>query len=189
MQLDQHAQLGALGQRRPEPVQRAVGPVGVHIGLELHHLEAVFRHVAFDGLDAVLHAAARVVDEAADQPVRILAHHFQRVGHVGVDGFGAGYFAVRVGIDGVALRRLDKGLVDAARLAVHEIRAVHHLDQAFAGEWVAIVAPGQIDQVGRITAGVDDHGISSQYFRLGWRTVSYASLIWRTVRGAFAGDK
>jgi hypothetical protein len=65
--------------------------------------------------------------------------------------------AVGPGVDGVALRRLDEGLVDAARLAVDGERAIHHLDQALAGERVAVVPPGQIDQVGRVTAGVDDH--------------------------------
>jgi hypothetical protein len=55
------------------------------------------------------------------------------------------------------LRRLNERLIDAARLAVDDVRAVHHFDQALAGKWLAVMAPGEVDQIGRVTAGVDDH--------------------------------
>ncbi|MNY13947.1 hypothetical protein D3C86_1471060 [compost metagenome] len=157
--MDQHHDvvLGADLHRRAQPVQRAVGPVGVHVGLELDHLEAEPLHVVFHRVHAVLHAAARVVDVAANEALRVLLHHLARVAHVHVDGLCAAALAVGVRVDGVALRRLDESLVDAARLAVEGERTVHHADQAFARERVAVMPPGQVDQVRRIATGVDDH--------------------------------
>lgn len=145
----------------------AAGPDRVPPRLELDHLEAQLPDVVLDRVDAVLDAAAGVVDEAADKAVRILAHHLGRVAHIHVDGLGATALAVGPGIDGVALRRLDEGLVDAARLAVDGVRPVHHPDQALPGKWIAIVAPRQVDQIRRITAGVDDHGRSPNNDQVG----------------------
>jgi hypothetical protein len=106
---------------------------------------------------AVRGAVARVVDEAAEEAIRVLLHQLDRVRHVGADRVAAGQVGDAVGVDRVALRRLDERLVDPARLAAHGVRAVHHLQQALAGEGFAVVAPGQVDDLGRVAAGVDDH--------------------------------
>ena len=157
VQLDQHAQFGALLHRRTQPVLGAVGTIGMHVGLELHHLETVFAYMPFQLGHAVGHAIARVVDKAAEKTVRVLLHHLDGVGHVLADARHAGFFMHPVGVDGVALRRLDEGLVDAARLAADGVGAVHHLDKTFAGERLAIMPPGDIHQIGGVATGIDDH--------------------------------
>lgn len=119
VQLHEQAEIGALAQRRPQPVLGAIGAVGVHVRLELHHAEAELFCVALDLGDAVVDAPARIVDEAAVEPVGVLLHGIDRVLHVMPDRVAPGLVSVEPGVDGVALRRLDERLVDAARLAVH----------------------------------------------------------------------
>ena len=48
--------------------------------------------------------------------------------------------------------RLDESLVDAARLAVHIVRAVHHLQKLVAGEGRSVMAPSQVHQIGGVAA-------------------------------------
>ncbi|MDN3719652.1 hypothetical protein QW131_11890 [Roseibium salinum] len=67
------------------------------------------------------------------------------------------FFMDTVGVDRVALRRLDERLVNTAGLAVHVERAVHHLQQPLSGKWLAVVAPGQVDEIRRIATQVDNH--------------------------------
>jgi len=53
--------------------------------------------------------------------------------------------------------RLDQAHVDAARLAVDHVGAVHQLEHALAVERRAVMPPGLVDQIGRVQMGIDDH--------------------------------
>ncbi len=157
MQLNEYAKLPTFVECRAQPILGAIGPVCVHVGLQLNHAETVFLHVTLDGLDPVAHAATRIIDKAANETVRIFLNHFKRIRHIGINGLTPVEFPVRPCVDGVALWWLDKRLVDAARFAIDRIGAVHHLNQALAAERIAIMLPCQIDQIGRIATGIDDH--------------------------------
>ena len=157
MQLYRHTQLGAFFESRAHPVQRAVGPVGMHIGLHLNHLEAMLLDIALYGFDAVLDAAARVVDKAANEAVGMLLHAFECVSHVIVDGLAARLLTVAPCVDGVALGRLNEGLVDTAGFAIDVVGAIHGFEQPVHGIGFAVVPPSQVNLVGGVAADVDDH--------------------------------
>lgn len=110
MHLHDEAEVGAFPHRGPQPVERPVGTVGMHVRLKLHHLEAVFLGVVLDFFGAVLRAVAGIVDEAAEEAVRIFLNELDGVGHVVPDRRLAGQIAVTVGVNGVALRGWMKAL-------------------------------------------------------------------------------
>jgi len=132
----------------------------VHVGLKLHHLEIKLFGVTLDFFGSVLRAVARVVDKASQKAVRVLGDQLFRVGHVLADGGLAFQIEYLVRVQGVALGRLDEGHVHAPWFVVDPVRAVHHLQQAFAGKRLAVVPPGQIRQVGGVTAQVNNHGVA-----------------------------
>ncbi len=155
VQQDHHPQLGADPKGRPQPVQGPVRPVGVHVGVQLHHLEAVLPDVELELLGPVLRAEPGVVGEVSDEPVGVALHQLHDVGHVVADALPASPHAVLP--YRVAGRRLDAAVIDPPRLAVHPVRAVHHLEHPLAGERLPVVAPSLVDDVGGMEVGVDDH--------------------------------
>ena len=142
--------------RRAQPVERAVGPVVVHVGVQLQHLEAVLLDVELELERALLRAEARIQHEIADEAVGILLGQLGAVRHVVADALAAG--AAADAVHRVARRRHDEAHVDAARLAVDPVRPVHQLEHALAVERRAGMTPGLVDQIGGMQVGIDDHG-------------------------------
>lgn len=158
--VDEHddAEFRALLHRRAQPVEGPVGPVTMHVGMQLQHLEAVFLDMEFELGRAVFRPPAGIVVEVADEAVRVFLAKFGDIRHVIADAFAA--HAVAVAIACIAGRRLDEAHVDPARLAVDHIGSVHQLQHALAVEGRAGVAPCLVDQIGRVEVGIDDHAIS-----------------------------
>ena len=136
----------------------------MHVGVQLEHLEAVFLDVVFELERAILRAPTRVEIEIADEAIRIFLRQVGAVLHVIAHTVAT--LAVAFAVAGIAGWRLDKPHVNAARLAVDVVGPVHQLEHALTGERLAGVAPGFVDQIGRVQVGIDDHWVLRNWFYL-----------------------
>src|SRR5574337_1656585 len=109
---DDDAEFGAFLHRGPQPVERAIGPVTVHVGVQLQHFEAVFLDMELELRRAVFQAPARIVVEVADEPVGVLPTELGAISHVFANAFAP--HAVAGAGAGVAGGRLDEAHIDAA---------------------------------------------------------------------------
>ena len=168
--VDQHhdTQLVAFAHHRTQPVQGPVRAVGMHVGVQLQHLEAVLADMELQLGGPVVGPETRVVVEVPDEPIRVPLGQLSHISHVVADPLPARPPAVTP--RRVPRRGLDETHIDTPRLAVDPIRPIHHGQHPLTRERLAGMTPSLINHVGRMQMGVDDHAGSSLPMRSDGRT-------------------
>ena len=147
--------LGADLHGRPQPFQRAIGTIAMHVGMQLDHLEAIFLDMELQFRRPVFRAPARIEGKAADKAIGPSLDEFDHIRHIVTNTLAT--TAIAIAIARIAGWRLDKAHVDTTWFAVDHIGTIQQRNHAFAGEWRPRMAPGLVHQIGGMQMSVDNH--------------------------------